>query len=199
MPLCGYRDLAFLKARLLPADLGDDGAWDDDLQQIGRGVASLFDTVTGRKLRREEGIVHECSADAASVTLTSYPIESIDSVVHRSFGTESDITDAVQNTIGKAGIVHLGGAYGTSEETLLITSTGGFWCDDGEAMPDGATPLPDDLLNAWVQQCRAVCEAEDTFRQKGAGKAEKKAGLEISTLTLLPGVKATLNRYMRFP
>lgn len=198
--LYGYRDLAFLKSRLLPADMGDDSDYDADLMEIGKGVADLFDQVTGRKLRREVGCVYECSADRDFVILTNYPVETITSVKLVYFGIETVLTNVVQGQVKKAGIVHFGGKLGNEEETLQITSTGGFWCDDGEAMPMGATPMPDNLVLAWIQQCRAVCEAEDTFRQKGAGKADaKKSGLEIGTLALVPGVKETLNRYMRTP
>lgn len=197
--LYGYRDLDFLKARLLPADMGEDSDYDADLMEIGKGVADAFDTYTGRKLRRQAGAVHECAADADSVVLTSYPIETITSVVISYFGIDTTLNDAITGRNNKAGIIHFSGAPGSHEETLKITSTGGFWCDDGNAMPGGATAIPDDLVLAWIQQCRAVCEAEDTFRQKGAGKDAKKGGLEIGSLELLPGVMKTLNRYMRFP
>lgn len=197
--LYGYRDLDFIKSRLLPADMGDDSDYDADLMEIGKGVAAAFDTFTGRKLKREVGAVHECAADVDSVVLTSYPVEAITAVAISYFGIDTPLTDAVVGQVKKAGIVHFSGAPGNSEETLRITSTGGFWCDDGNAMPVGATPIPDDLILAWIQQCRAVCEAEDTFRTKGAGKDSKKTGLDIASLELLPGVIKTLHRYMRFP
>lgn len=198
--LYGYRDLAFLKSRLLPADMGDDSDYDTDLMEIGKGVADMFDQVTGRKLRRAVGVVFECSADVDFVILTSYPVEEITSVKLSYFGIDTVLNDVVQGQVKKAGIVHFAGALGNADETLIITSTGGFWCDDGEAMPMGATPMPDNLVLAWIQQCRAVCEAEDTFRKKGAGQADaKKSGIEIGTLSLVSGVKQTLNRYMRTP
>ena len=64
-------------------------------------------------------------------------------------------------------------------------------------MPNGATPLPEDLLQAWYQQCRAVCEAENTFRQKGAAKPDPKNSGGLDKLALLPGVKRTLQLYIR--
>jgi hypothetical protein len=203
MSLIGYRDLSTLKARLLPADLGDDSAWDDDISAIGLGVAAEFDRFTGRILRRTAGVKLVSTADVSSVVLTSYPVETVTSVSLVSGGIAEDLTASIQGLHKTAGIIHFVCEPGDQFSTLEITSTGGYWCDDGEAMPVGATPLPDDLLQAWFQQCRAVCDAEATFRQKGAGnnadKDKRDASLRMDTLTLLPGVRRTLQLYLRIP
>jgi hypothetical protein len=200
MPLVGYRNLEWLKARLLPAEMGDESSYDADLSDIGRGVAALFDRTTGRLLRRTVGAVYNCAADADSVVVPCYPIETITSVYLVDATGSTLITGQVESHNASAGIIHFAGAPGSDRQTLSITVTGGYWCDDAvAAMPNGATPLPDDLVNAWVQQCRAVAEAENIFRAKGAEKPDKKStAMTLETLALLPGVKAMLQLYRRY-
>lgn len=203
MSLIGYRDLSTLKARLLPADLGDEFDWDEDISAIGLGVAAEFDRFTGRILRRTVGAKLVSTADVTSIVLTSYPVETVTSISLVSGGTSSDLTTSIQGLHKTAGIIHFVSEPGDQFSTLEITSTGGYWCDDGEAMPVDATALPDDLLQAWFQQCRAVADAEGTFRQKGAGnhadKDKRDPSLRMDTLTLLPAVRRTLQLYLRIP
>ncbi len=201
MPLAGYRDLATLKARLLPADMGDDTTWDADLAAIGEGVAAEFDLATGRTLRRTVGYTFEAAADCESYVMGCYPIEAVTAISLRSGGTEHDVLASLQAIQHYAGILEFGACLGSHLEVLTFTLTGGFWCDDGEtAMPNAAKALPNDLLLAWYQQCRAVCEAENIIRTKGAGKSDGKAAaapLRIDNLTLTPAVKRTLQLYTR--
>lgn len=198
--LTGYRNLAWLKARLLPADMGDEGQYDSDLTEIGKGVAARFDRMTGRILRRTVDAVYECAADRASIVLTCYPIETLTAVELVNGDDASDILGSVTGKQAGAGILYFGGEPGASYQTIRVTSTGGFWCEDGaEEKPAGATALPDDLLQAWVEQCRAVCEAENTFRTKGAKAPDKKTAgaIDLAGLVLLPGVRQTLQLHTR--
>lgn len=199
--LAGYRNLEWLKARLLPAGMGDDGDFDADLADIGKGVAALFDRFTGRTLRRTVDATFSCSADAESVTVTCYPIESVKSVHLIDAFADTDITGAIASINNPAGMIYFIGQTGTCRQTLLVTSTGGYWCDDQvESMPEDATAMPDDLVSAWVQQCRAVCEAENIFRQKGAANPDRKNSAPTpATHALAPGVRSILNLYMRCP
>lgn len=202
MALAGYRDLATLKARLLPANMGEDSDYDADLTAIGLGVAAQFDRLTGRILRRTVGATLSLSADRDSVVLTAYPVESIDAVKVIDSTGETDVSSLVQSTIGPAGIVRFETEPGTERQTLYIEHTGGYWCQDGadDELPTDATAIPDDLVEAWILQCRAVCEAQDIFRQKGAGKDDKKTGAAtVASLTLVPAVRQTLNLYLRQP
>ena len=198
--LIGYRNLTWLRNRLLPDALGDNGDWDNDLTAIGLGVAAHFDRFTGRVLRRTVGAVYNCAADTESLVVPCYPVETITSIyLVDSFGSTL-ITGNVFGSNAAAGIIHFSGAPGNGQQTLSITVTGGYWCEnDMETMPTGAAPMPDELVNAWVQQCRAICEAENTFRQKGAEKPDKKTGPSLAGLELLPGVKSILQLHMRIP
>jgi hypothetical protein len=204
MSLIGYRNLATLKARLLPADMGDDGDWDGDLSAIGLAVAALFDRITGRELRRNTAASFECPADVESVVLKSYPVESLTSVtIAAGTGSASSVMSAVMGLQHASGIVDFGGTLGSHLDRLVIVSSGGYWCQDGDddTKPAGATALPDELYGAWVAQCRAVCEAQNIFRAKGAEKPDKKAGggLTLETLDVIPSVRRTLQLFMRMP
>lgn len=200
MALAGYRNLEWLLARLLPADMGEVSDYDADVTAIGLGVAAAFDRFTGRVLRRTVGAIHETSADQDAIVANCYPIETLTSVQLVAAGVVSDISAQIAGTQLRAGIVRFHGAPGDERDLIRLTITGGYWCEDDAAMPVGATALPDDLLSAWVQQCRAVCEAENVFRTKGAAGADKKtgSGVTLETLALMPGVKTALQTYVRF-
>lgn len=203
MSLAGYRDLATLKSRLLPAGMGEDWEYDDDLRAIGLGVAAAFDDFTGRTLRRTVGAVHECAADVATVIVGCYPIETVSSVKVSDGVSEWDSGEIIAGVKNKSGIVHLYGAPGLATQTLRITVTGGYWCEDREGddttLPAGATALPDSLLNAWYQQCRQMCDAENLIRSKAAGKPDKKGGgPELTTMEFIPAVRNILQLHARF-
>lgn len=197
MSLIGYRNLQWLKTRLLPAEMDMEATWDADVEAIGLGVAAAFDRFTGRTLRRTVAHRFETSADQSVVIADCYPIETVTAHVVVA-GSASSIQ--IANTLTGCGIVRFYGAPGGEEDIIRLTITGGYFCeDDGVEQPAGSTALPDELLNAWVQQCRAVCEAENTFRGKAASSADKKtsSAVGIDALTLLSGVKAVLQLHTR--
>jgi hypothetical protein len=200
MSLAGFRDLATLKARLMPADMGEGWEYDNDIRAIGLGVAAAFDAATGRTLRRTVGAVHECSAGHDAVVVGCYPIETITAATVDN-GTEWSVLDLIAGKQPKAGIVLFHGCPGAAHETLRITVTGGYWCLDTEGgdttCPVGATPIPDDLVQAWYLQCRAVCDTENVFRSKGAGAADRKGGPLMQDLDFLPAVRRTLQLHTR--
>lgn len=200
-----YRHLDVLKARLLPADMAESADYDLELEALGLGVAALFDRITGRELRRNTAASFECPADEPSVVLKSYPLESVTSVTVVYGSTSTDVTDSVLGIQKASGIVLFGGAIGSATERLEIVSSGGYWCDqgDGDDLPNGATALPDDLLNAWFLQCRAQADAEGFFRQRGAAnnsdKDKRDPALRMETLDILPSVRRVLQLYVRMP
>lgn len=199
MAFAGYRSLSWLKSRLLPADMGDLLDHDQDVEEIGKAVAAQFDRVTGRVLRRTAGVVFETPADQEAIVISCYPIEGTPLIQLVDGAYVSAI--AARQVSAQTGIIRFDHMPGDEDQLIRVTSTGGFWCDDGDAMPTGATPLPDDLLKAWQLQCRAVCDAEQIFRQKGAGnftdKDKREASLRMETLDLIPSVKKTLQLYLR--
>ncbi len=199
MALVGYRNLAWLKSRLLPADMGDDSDYDTDLEEIGKAVAAQFDRITGRVLRRSTGVVFETPADQEAIVISCYPIEGAPTVELVDAGVASAIS--ARQVSARTGIIRFDGMPGDEHQLIRVTSTGGFWCLDADTLPGGATALPDDLLKAWQLQCRAVCDAEGIFRQKGAGnfaeKEKREPSLRMETLDLIPAVKRTLQLYLR--
>lgn len=205
IPLVGFASLAALRSRMLPKDMGDASDYDTDLSAIGRATAALFDRITGRELVRNATAAFSCPADVESVVLRSYPIEAVASVTLICGQSSSLMTDAILGSHPKSGIVDFGCALGSHADRLEIVSAGGYWCDPGDtiAMPTGATPLPADLLDAFFLQCRAACDAEGIFRQKGAAnfadKDKRDPSLRLQTLDVLPAVKRILQLYLRMP
>lgn len=199
MALSGYRNLAWLKSRLLPADMGDDSDYDADLEEIGKAVAAQFDRITGRTLRRSTGVIFETPADSEAIVISCYPIEGTPVIELVDAGTASAIP--ARQVSARTGIIRFDGMPGDDDQLIRVTSTGGYWCLDADTLPGGATALPDDLLKAWQLQCRAVCDAEGIFRQKGAtnfaDKDKKESSLRMETLDLIPAVKRTLQLYLR--
>lgn len=180
--------------------MGDESDYDADISNIGLAVAAHFDRYTGRELVRAVDESFVCSAGVPSLVVSRYPIEEVTRADLLSGGTTTDITGSILNTLEKAGVIDFGGTIGSVHDKLVIGITGGFWCDDDDEKPTGATALPAEILNAWVQQCRAVCEAENIFRAKGAERPDKKTAgpVSLENLTLLPGVKSILQLHMRF-
>ena len=200
MSLIGFRHLTWLKSRLLPAGADPGTDYDVDLTNIGLAVAAAFDSYTGRKLVRTEDFVQEFPADREMLVMQCYPVETVSAAEFVCMGMPSDILTSIRTIHQRAGIITLQSSFGDADDLLRFTYTGGYWCEDDDTLPEGAFPLPDDLLGAWVQQCRAVCEAENIFRTKASQKPDKKSGAAISldNLTLLPGVKTALQLHMRF-
>lgn len=202
MALTGYRNLSWLKSRLLPAEMADETDYDMEIGQIGLSVAAAFDRFTGRVLRRTVDAVFETAANMECIVVSCYPMEGAPVVSLLTDGMTQDISQSVLGIQWRAGILWFYGSAGSPWDVLRVTATGGYWCVDedltpADTLPAGATALPDDILQAWVQQCRAICEAENLFRSRGAEKKKVEAGVTLSNLTLLQGVKNALQPHIR--
>lgn len=197
MPTAGYRSLEWLKSRLLPEDMSLENDHDVALAAIALGVCDAFDAFTSRRLIRAVGTTFETPADQSSFIVDLYPIESVTAqLVVDGSASALDIL----GTHEKSGIVMLGGSPGTASDIIRLTLTGGYYCaDNDDALPAAATTLPAGILNAWIQQIRAICEAENLFRGRAASAPDKKnaAMIGIDTLALLPGVRSALQTHIR--
>lgn len=189
----GFLSLADLKDALLPAKQPDRDDYDDKLVKLGLGVARSFEQHCNRKFVRAEGTVYETDAARSSVTLEALPVEAITSVELLCYGESTAITTDVAALLKSPGIVRFGSVLGSHLDTVRVTYTGGYWLDDGNAMPAGATPLPEDLLEAYIEQCQAEAEARDLFRNVGMQKPGENA-----KPGMLPRVKEVLKQYVRF-
>lgn len=199
MLAAGFTDLATLKARILPAGAVDLTEWDDALQALGKGVASAMNAACNRDLHRGEDVVFECTAATLIATVRRYPVEAIASVEIRDFaGSLSDFTGGYQ-LAAAAGMLQFAGLPGDTTERLRITYTGGYWLDDGETMPEAATPMPADLLEAFFMQAQTWAEARGLFGTVGLqGEVEKKPADRTAALRLAPEVLQILAPYRRF-
>jgi hypothetical protein len=84
---------------------------------------------------------------------------------------------------------------GDGTEAVVVDYDGGYWLDDGDPMPAGATPLPDDLLEALVMQCQAWAEARNLF---GTISLDKERKGQPNALQLMKDVEAILEPYRRY-
>lgn len=202
----GLGNLTELKARLLAEALRGSTDYDNALIALGQGVAALFEKECNRKLMRLENDRCEFSMDRNHYYLPRYPVESIALVEERDTlqGDYVVSPDMLQQQQNDTGYIWFGGVIGMYWMRLRVTYTGGYWwetlepTDEGypSAMPDGATPLPNDLKLAWYLQCEHVWAHMDKL---GLGLAEKPGEQSsLTEITLIPAVKEILNGYIRY-
>ncbi len=192
----GFSTLDYLKRQIFPDVMENDTEWDEDLKRIGSAVAVQFDHYCNRQFARKVDAIYLDKANHASVALPRYPVESVLAVEVSSKENSCDKTDAIYSIGNASGIVEFTQQLGSYRERMAVTFTGGYWLDDGNAMPDGATALPADILNAFVLQVQAIVKATDVLRN-AAVKAEGDA-MEIAALTIVPIVAQILNPYRRY-
>lgn len=196
----GFTTLAYLKSQLLPAAMQEDTTYDAKIEAIGKGVAVRMNRHTARSLERAEDVEEEFDALAFAWVLTRYPVEEISGIVVKSTdGTVSALTAGDWRLSKKSGLIELPSSAGTRMESVIVTYTGGYWLDDGDDMPAGATPLPDDLLQAFVMQVQATCEHRELFRTVALRKEDRtETEAKLPELALIPEVVETLLPYRRF-
>jgi hypothetical protein len=190
----GFSTLEYLKSRILPAG-ADGGDWDAALAKLGLGVAGRFNAFCNRVLQRVEGQVDEFNASASAIVLRAFPVEVVNSVEIRGFTGALDTFSGGYQLDQRAGLMLFQGAPGDGTERIVIDYDGGFWLDDGGTMPAGSTPLPDDIMEAWIMQCQAWAEARNIF---GTIALEKESKAQARALQLTKDVEAILEPYRRF-
>lgn len=194
----GYLPIATLRPLLLPDGAEAETQWDGKLQALGLGVATQFGRETNRTLQRSVAGVYETPADCTSVVVPGYPVESVTEVALVYDGTTTVLTDEIRNIFARTGVVEFGRRLGTHLELLRVIFTGGYWLDDGGAMPADATPLPGDLLSAWLEQMHATIKAKRTFWDSAMGDPDEETGGGAAELALTPNVRRILTTYLRF-
>ena len=196
----GFATVAQLKGRITPASMATydtDTEWDTDLIEIGIAVAEEFNSLCNRLFQRGAGAVYETTGGGSSFALDRYPVESVTSLVKTGKGTSETLTSQIYQLHGKTGIVEMDGQVGWHKDKVAITYDGGYWLNDGGALPSGATELPTEILNAWVMQCQAQVTHLGTLYEAGVTNDEAKITL-LRELELLPAVRAILAPYKRF-
>lgn len=199
MLAAGFTDLATLKSRILPAGAVDITDWDDALQSLGKGVANAMNQACNRELQRGVSVIYECTAATLIAVVRRYPVEAIGSVQIRAYDGTLTTHTAGYQLAAPAGILQFASMPGDGTERLRITHTGGYWLDDGDDMPETATPMPDDLLEAFFIQAQVWAEARNLFGTASLqGEVEKKPADRSSAMRLAPEVAAILAPYRRF-
>ena len=196
----GFILLTALKAQVLPAAMQDDTDYDVQIAAIGKAVAGRMNRHTSRSLERAEDVEEEFDALAYAWVLSRFPVESISGIVVKATDdSTSALTAGDWKLSKKSGLIEMAGSAGTRMESVVVTYTGGYWLDDGDTMPNGATPMPDDLLQAFVMQVQATCEHREIFRTIALRKEDRTASeAKITELKLIPEVVETLLPYRRF-
>ena len=193
----GLASLFYLKSRLLPAGGQEEEQWDDALCKLGLAVARRFESYCNRRFEYVVGADEFYSARSTSVCVKCYPVEAVTTIQLRdTAGTQETVT-AAYHLHKTSGVIEFSNSPGSSMDALRITYTGGYWLDDGGTMPAGATPLPDDLLEAWVMQCQAWAEARQLFGTIALSGMEPKKNAP-DPVKLTETVEAILNPYRRF-
>lgn len=192
-----YLHLTRLKARILPSEVSSQTRYDTRLAAIADGVAAAFDRYTSRALVRASSQVETVPGGSSFYSLTRFPIETVASAIltDPEGGTE---TLTIARTNKSAGLIHFDGAQGTERDAIAITLTGGYWTDTGEAgngtLPNGATAMPADLLDAYVLQCDHEARVRKVF---GGTSAEDLAAQLPKDFDLIPRVERILKHYQR--
>jgi hypothetical protein len=127
--------------------------------------------------------------------LRAYPVEQINSVQIRVFTGSMDAFTAGYQLNARSGMMLFKSSPGDGTEAVVVDYDGGYWLDDGDPMPAGATPLPDDLLEALVMQCQAWAEARNLF---GTISLDKERKGQPNALQLMKDVEAILEPYRRY-
>lgn len=207
----GFSSLARLKELVLPLPLRSDPEWDEQLLAIGKGVAARFQQHCNRQWPYVTAATYQTSAERQYLIVPHLPLVSVSAIARSrevSGGVaswEALVVDDVILAISPAsGIVEFGAVMGNYSQMLRITYEGGYWWDTEEdgtgTMPDDATALPDDLLDAWVAQCQAIISQRGILTTNSAPDlTEKEKGKRVDAdAEFLPGVLATINNYRRF-
>lgn len=196
-----FTEIDVLKTNVLPGELSARDDWDTQITAIALGVAAAFDKHCNRTLVRDTAKIDYFTADRDHANLTCYPIESITEIAEKTSydGSYTAVSNSILFLDEAAGLVHFSGNFGTKSTRLRVTYSGGFWVDTSVAqdgsLPSGAAQLPSDLMGAFYQQVAHELTIRDIL---GVASATQQANSQLQTLELLPRVKETLAKYIRW-
>lgn len=206
---CGLTNLETLKQHLLEQELMSDARFDPTIAAIGNAVAGMFDELCNRKLAYDAQAVASIAADCDFMVLPHYPVVEIASVEVKGAG-ESEWTAMANEPLmcnDQSGLVYFSGQLGGNRDLVRVTYSGGYWFEtlepgeDGypSAQPDGAVELPGALRGAFLVQCEQLWQTHDRLGTGVAGgDGSQFLNTRLSTLELVPLVKETLKRFVRY-
>jgi hypothetical protein len=225
----GFSNLDWLKKQLLANTLASDKSFDAALLAIGKGAAAAMARWCNREFPYRQGIQEIFTADR-SFWFTNRPVVSVFSAVElRYFRADAwtDISGQPLSTDESKGYINFGYTLGRNPMQVRLTYNGGYYFntlepDDASYIDPGqpawwqAAPadilqnaagidpcqfrLPDDLLLAWLLQCRKVWEAIDKTGEHvlSVGSNTRNPSESLAGLDLIPQVQGMLQPYKRF-
>jgi hypothetical protein len=201
--LCGLTNLATLRSHLLPATNLGDPTWDNRLALVGQMVAGAFAGFLNRELLYSAAQQHVFSGSRYVACLARLPIIAVASVELRILGDASwqTLENEPAHFGADNGLVHFTGVLGGTQDLVRVTYSGGYSVESLEPdeegypsnLPSGSAWLPDVFKSAFLQQCKAVWEAQNNL---GDGLAQKAAA--PLAVDLLPHVKTALQPHVRY-
>ncbi|MDE2019399.1 MAG: hypothetical protein KGJ13_03560 [Patescibacteria group bacterium] len=218
----GLSNLAFIKSQLLAAALRASTDYDAQIQALGLGITSQMERYCNRKFMRTVGAVDVFPADRVQFLLTFSPVEIVTGAA-----VKQDETDGFINQLNNPepfiriidynnGMVDCGSTdVGKEWQQVQFSYTGGYFWEQQEptingvanpayptAVPATAFLLPNDLLLAWILQCKYVWQIFDPLNTKIAAGQESGpraiAQQVMGDLDLLPAVQKMIAQYVRY-
>lgn len=195
----GWLAVDDLKARILPDAAAALDTWDTALEALGKAVARKLGRWCNRDFDREADVVETVRGGQGTLVLRRYPVEEIDTLEVLDPDGDSETVDSGDYQLRAAsGLIRCSYVLGGDLDQIRVTYTGGYWLDDGQTMPTGATPLPEDLTDAFVMQAQAEAEHRELFRTVGLRREQREAGeARLTDLRVIPAVAEILNPYRR--
>jgi len=204
----GFSNLDYLKKQLLPKSVSDK-RFDAVILALGTGVAAQFSGYCQRPFGRLVNATEVFPADRAEFILSRAPIEAVTQSELKIAESEGWVVQTDPHFIRALNLVNgiidcgpsdAGPYYGQ----VRFTFTGGYFWEQLEPddtaypsqLPTGAAPLPSDLMNAWLLQCRHLWSLMDKV-----GTDLLKDGAEKSLRfpdDFAPTVENVLGDYVRY-
>ena len=215
----GLGTLNDVKQFVLPALYleNKDTQYDSVLGVIAKSVAGRFEKYCDRKFGRVVGDQCKFDANRSMYVLPRYPVEVLTALELRAVLIDdwSDVLNTVIQMDETAGIIKFGGWMSDSLVQMRATWTGGYWYETQEplqpdgvtpnpdypsTMPEGATPLPDDLKGAWLNQIHHEFQLKDQLLPEGVANGAQKSRLNwrLDQAVLLPEVQNVIEQYRRY-
>ncbi len=209
----GLGNLSLLTTTLLPDAMQPDTQWSALLQSVGQGVAAQFEKFCNRKLAYAAGDIAQFNADRKYLSLPRYPLVSVADIAQsdtadQNFQSLGPVNETVLQINFPSGLIEFGYITGPHFSRLQVTYTGGYWFETKEptdegyptALPAGATPLPADLLDAWLEQCLFLFKERDLLGQRAIQKPGKESvgDYRFAEIGLTQRVQDVLTTYRRY-
>lgn len=213
---CGLGNLDSLKKHLLAQTLAGETRFDLVIKDIGLGVARRFDRFCNRTIAYFDHATEIFSGDRDHWYMSRYPFISIEKVELRFFAADNwtNISGQPVGINEETGLLHFNYTLGVRPMMVRVTWSGGYWYEqlepDDAAYPSSAPAavqaatsiepakfaLPDDLRLAWLMQCRHLWDSVDKLGTSLVDKPGQQSAM--GALELVPDVKETLQRYVRY-